>query len=416
MQLPMPHGEQRSPLYVCPARTTIAEEVLCVSSLLRDDAKSIGSRKMQTAAKNNLFLTDLSSKELLETRNSGKLYQQIVLNLIGNLSVSSSNQAAGNLLVTLAEHASAVRQTGVMDEIGRLLLGLPFSKQHKAIGLYYRSLATLRQGDCAGARLSLETAFRNAPPFFKGKAMLSVSATFRREGDLASAWEACEEARLASRLNGSTDPLVSYLCQHNVAILKSALGDHGGALGDLEKLFPVARSLSTVHPQQYYSYLNSLAIELSEVGRTAEAQNICRITLASPLARAYPEWHETASEIGLSPAPKSTTITLVRSRMTFVANNVLHLRTDRNIGNSLSGRFRQLPEQQARVLSFTSWKTQMSREPLAKPKPRVSVGQMTRKQKIIRIVDLVCNEISDEQLDSILQAVERIAPDEKVRD
>jgi hypothetical protein len=58
----------------------------------------------------------------------------------------------------------------------------------------------------------------------------------------------------------------------------------------------------------------------------------------------------------------------------------------------------------------------MSREPLAKPKPRVSLGQMTRKQKIIRIVDLVCNEISDEQLDSILQAVERIAPDEKVKD
>jgi hypothetical protein len=37
-------------------------------------------------------------------------------------------------------------------------------------------------------------------------------------------------------------------------------------------------------------------------------------------------------------------------------------------------------------------------------------------QKVFMIGDLVCNEISEGQLDSILQAVERIAPDEKVKD
>jgi hypothetical protein len=45
---------------------------------------------------------------------------------------------------------------------------------------------------------------------------------------------------------------------------------------------------------------------------------------------------------------------------------------------------------------------------------RKALGQKNRKQKIIRIVDLVCNEISDEQLETILNAVELIAPDERV--
>src|SRR5262249_849960 len=98
------------------------------------------------------------------------------------------------------------------------------------------------------------------------------------------------------------------------------------------------------------------------------------------------------------------------------SGNVFPLSIDRNASTNLAESSRLLPEQQARVLSFTSWKTQMSREPLAKQKPVLPSGQLTRKQKIIRIVDLVGNEISDDQLDSILKAVEEIAPDEKVNE
>jgi len=98
------------------------------------------------------------------------------------------------------------------------------------------------------------------------------------------------------------------------------------------------------------------------------------------------------------------------------SSNVLPLSIDRTPNTDFAESSRYLPEQQARVLSFTNWKTQMSREPLAKQKPVLPSGQLTRKQKIIRIVDLVCNEISDDQLDSILRAVEEIAPDEKVNE
>ena len=43
--------------------------------------------------------------------------------------------------------------------------------------------------------------------------------------------------------------------------------------------------------------MNSLAVELGEVGRRYEARNIIRHVLASPLALAYPEWQETAEEL-----------------------------------------------------------------------------------------------------------------------
>jgi len=370
---------------------------------------------MQTAAKNNLFLTDVSSKESFDTKYSGRLYQQIVLTLIRNSSDRQQHQVLAQRLIAVAENAYMYRQMDVVDQSGSLLIGLQLSRRYEAIGHYYKALATLRRNDPAEARLMLASVIQDGPPLFKGKAMLSVGATFRREGNVGYALEAWGEAPRASRGRGSENAFVSYISQHSIAILKSHWGDHRNALADLEKLWPMACALSPFHPQQYYSYLNSLAVELAEVGRTAEAGNICGATLASPYAHAYPEWRETAEEIATKSPRRSSTV-VIQDAASVGTSNVFPIVADRNISSSFPESSRQLPEQQARVLSFANWKTQMSREPLAKPKPRVSVGQMTRKQKIIRIVDLVCNEISDEQLDSILQAVERIAPDEKVKD
>ena len=59
----------------------------------------------------------------------------------------------------------------------------------------------------------------------------------------------------------------------------------------------MARTIGRHYPAFYYDYLNSLAVELGEVGRIEEARNVCRITLASPLAAAYPNWLETSNEI-----------------------------------------------------------------------------------------------------------------------
>ena len=82
-----------------------------------------------------------------------------------------------------------------------------------------------------------------------------------------------------------------------IAVVRSIQGDHKQALDDLERLFPMAQAIGKYYPAFYYEYLNSLAIELGEVGRINEVHRVCRITLASPFAAAYSEFTETHNEI-----------------------------------------------------------------------------------------------------------------------
>jgi hypothetical protein len=82
-----------------------------------------------------------------------------------------------------------------------------------------------------------------------------------------------------------------------LAVLRSRKGDHNGALTDLQRLWPAIHYLSRAYPVLYYDYLNSLAVELAEVGSIAEARAAISIPLSSSLASAYPNWTETQREI-----------------------------------------------------------------------------------------------------------------------
>src|SRR6185436_7592153 len=85
--------------------------------------------------------------------------------------------------------------------------------------------------------------------------------------------------------------------QRMTAVVRSINGDHKQALADLEKLFSPVRAISRYFPVLYYELLNSLAVELAEVGRLAEAEAALSIALSSSFASAYPEWAETRDEI-----------------------------------------------------------------------------------------------------------------------
>jgi tetratricopeptide (TPR) repeat protein len=91
--------------------------------------------------------------------------------------------------------------------------------------------------------------------------------------------------------------LVLTQSQRLTAVVRAAQGDHIAALKELERLSPLARAASRYYPSAYYEYLNSVAVELGEVGRIAEAKRLCSITLASPYAAAYPGWTETKREL-----------------------------------------------------------------------------------------------------------------------
>ena len=81
------------------------------------------------------------------------------------------------------------------------------------------------------------------------------------------------------------------------AVVRSIYGDHQQSLNDLERLFPIVQVFARHCPAFYSEFLNSYAVELGEVGRIAEAQNVCAITLASPFAAAYPEYAQTRDEL-----------------------------------------------------------------------------------------------------------------------
>jgi len=368
------------------------------------------------AANNNRFLTDVSSKKLFEIKNSARFYQQLGPRLIRNLStrVLSLTELAERL-VALAHHSHSIRQMEPVREIAALLTELNLPEQYRRIGNYYHALYLLSQGQVGTARDLFDRVAAQGPRGYRAKAIGCIAWSYQAEGDYVSALSLYVETATTALHSELYDPFALAVANRNISIMRSLAGDHKGAIDLLESSFPLVRVLAPHYPQEYYSYLNSLAVELGEVGRVDEAERICAVTAASPYVGAYPELIQTRDEIALKKPRRSSTVAL-SSQPSVGASNVFSISVDRNTSTNFPESPRQLPEQQARVLSFTNWKTQMSREPLVKPKPRVSVGQMTRKQKIIRIVDLVCNEISDEQLDSILQAVERIAPDEKVKD
>jgi hypothetical protein len=93
------------------------------------------------------------------------------------------------------------------------------------------------------------------------------------------------------------DPWTTINTQLITAIFRSVEGDHEGALRHLENLQPLVRLLAPHQPLISYIYINSLAVELSEVGRLGEAQRLSEIAVRSPYAHAYPEWLETYDEI-----------------------------------------------------------------------------------------------------------------------
>jgi hypothetical protein len=216
----------------------------------------------------NLFIT--SSFKL-----SAGFYQQ----LIGGM---TSFEELGNRLVKIAEQAQAFRQYDKVKEAAQILANIPI-KQYQTIGHYYMGLCEYRKGK--SPKELFEQVAENAPAKYRALAMHSLAAI-----------EACNQDHEAElywfaeslKAHSSIEAFIG------IAVLKAREGDHGHALKDLERFYPLARYAP---PHIYFAYLNSLAVELGEAGRKYEARNIIKHVLASPLAIAYPEWRETAEEL-----------------------------------------------------------------------------------------------------------------------
>lgn len=211
--------------------------------------------------------------------------------------VAASGVFHARRLMAIAERAHAHRRFDILAGAGRALTA--FTGPLSAIGRYYRGLATDRvcRGDVAGAVRLYEGAYAECPPRYKARVLLALSAVNYALGDYAPSLLGYGEALRASLADDYCDPQTVLHAGRMIAIFKSIEGDHRAALRDIEGQLPLASRLGRRQPFVYFDHLNSLAVELLEVGRARDAQSVATIVLASPYASAYPEWQETMRDV-----------------------------------------------------------------------------------------------------------------------
>jgi tetratricopeptide (TPR) repeat protein len=385
----------------------------------------MGSASKHTAASNNLVFTSFSSlKRLAEVEkrfSHAGLYQGIAQNLIRGL---KTNQALADFvakLASVADDAHQIRQFEVVGHVGRLLLNLPLFRHLESVGLYYEALS-LNQGT-RGDTVSAGSIFHQiadiGPLHYRARAMLALGANSFTAGDRQTAMSFYREVMRIVTRRRVFDPATLYTASRMTAVIKGMEGDHRGAAADLGRMLPLARMASSVQPYAYYDYLNTLAVELLELGRIEPARRASEIAVASPFANAYPEWHETRNEIASKDRGGSRSSVVVRQPISETDKDAryLGLKKDNLLRlpapepRAPAGRADYPQDTQARVLNFQQWKTAIKASSRAIPE-EVTPEQrrrMTTGEKLIRLMDLISqDETDDETIDRILEAVEGI--------
>jgi len=221
--------------------------------------------------------------------------------LAGHLSLEASQEnlkALGGELLAIARRARFLRQTELVEWASQAMLALPIHDL-QGIGRYYQGYCQQQRGEVELSRLTLTKVADEAPPGCRERAILELGGSYIDARDFQASAPYCVEAARAAR---NVDLLTNTQALWNLAILRSVDGDHHGALRDLERLHKIIKVLGRSYPVFYYDYLNSLAVEMSAVGRNTEAKQIINRLLALPIAERYPTWRETAEEITLNEA------------------------------------------------------------------------------------------------------------------
>jgi hypothetical protein len=213
--------------------------------------------------------------------------------------------------------------------------------------------------------------------------------------------------------------VTSSLATRMIAVIRGMSGDHRGAVADLESIFPLARMAGSLQPHTYYDYLNSLAVELSEVGRLTQARRASEIALSSSFGSTYPNWRETFEDITFKQRCSSRSMIAVPQGISepqkvqpFAGetDKLVHLHSRGSVVGADSGDHgRKITK--ARVLDFKQWKTALleSRPSVLNKLTPEHKNRMTTGEKLIRLMDLLSrDETDDGMIDRILEVVEEI--------
>ena len=394
-----------------------------VSLPLLEDKYHIGSTSMQKAAKSNLIFIDSSSlQRLAEPRRRvslAELYQGIAQTLTTGFQTERILKDLATRFAAIADHAYLHREFDVVGHVGQILSELP-ADPIKVVGQHYQALSLRKGGlgDSVLAATLLQQVADSAPLLYRARAMLALGAVSHDAGDDRTAMSFYREVARLETHNHVFDPMTSYTASRMTAVIRSMQGDHHGAVADLERMFPLAQMASSRQSYAYYDYMNTLAVELGEVGRLEQARHASEIAIASPFAPAYPEWRETFDEIEAKQQRASRSVVGIRlsmseSRSTAQSvngtqrDNLLRLPVaEPSVSGRLPNRHATVPK--SRVVDLHEWKAtfRASTSPL---RENLSSEQMTTGEKLIRLMDLISqDETDDETIDRILEAVEQI--------
>lgn len=375
----------------------------------------IGRASRNITASSSLIFTDSFSfrrlAELERRVSHAGLYQEIPQTVLTSFNNKQSLLSLVNILISGADHAHSLRRLDVVGWVGILLASLPLSRRMESVGDYYLALSVNRggRGDTVRAGKLFENAADNAPLPYRARAMLALGSNNFVAGEYKSAMSFYSEVLRIAGSGPSFDPVSSYIAVRTAAVIRGMDGDHQGAVSDLERILPLVRVAGSVLPFAYYDYMNALAVELGEMGSLERARHASATALKFSSAEAFPEWRETFDSIEAKRPRASRSFVPVRKHIE-EPGNLLHLPSSGQPA-SLGVADQKRRGAQARVLNFQHWKTMVkaSTSPLPKEVSTEDRGLMTTGQKLIRLMDLISqDETDDETIDRILEAVEQI--------
>ncbi len=263
-----------------------------IKGLTLNGELSKGSRNMKQTATTSFDFISFSSKY-------GLTDSQHRISLAG-LSLGIVTKQAlfdyGRRLVSLAEDTYFLRQVEILEKISEKLTALSLP-EFENIGAYYKALCLKREGHTEKACALFERVSEEGPAFYRARAIQSLGATYFDNSDYDSARRLFIEAQHLACRNKYSNPLAFLQSQWWLGILQSIEGNYESSVANFEALRPMVEVIASRHPSMWFNYQNNLAVELMNVGRIEEAQQACRIALASPFASLYPEWRETARDL-----------------------------------------------------------------------------------------------------------------------
>jgi hypothetical protein len=300
----------------------------------------------------------------------------------------------GKYLVREAENAQVFRQTKRVEECGAVLAHMP-EREYQLIGQYYLAWSAYRKGE--DAQDVLENVFERSRTY-KTRSLIILAALEGRKGNSST-----ELRYLLDSLKLADDVAMKIKISRAIAVVKSKEGYHKAALKDLENIGSLVR-YTTIQAQ--CDYLNSLAVELGEAGRIQEAQDVCKVVLASPLIGVYPEWRETGADTARRGYKSRSSVSIIQSflepeKQPEKIQNVLYMPGR----NAAPVRLRTKP---AKVLSYVDWKEKMVKEENDEIPPDADEGDL-----YLRLMELIAlKDLSTWELRQVIDFVEKLRPKE----